>query len=313
MAWAARPLHRSARRHRREAGETGHRAPQLQGVRGLPWATMLRTNANPVAVSVLDRCRIRRASSSTSQARRPRTVPIVGLERQRVAAGPDLEEIVRWSMNGRSLLHDLAPGDRVSLHGNGCVTSSPTSSVPVWSCWRHANMAPVRSARIEPAELSRSDWGANYDQPERLCGCSWPVGGMCEVWCCSVRLIFFAVCFSFSVLPCFLSLASEEIAGHGHSSSATARGLAADTVVAGVRADPQVTVRAIPALNRDDHDASGGTYRPDEPRIASSVRGGSARSCRMLPAAGRSVMASPRHLVVEPPSPRAVLRRSADE
>jgi hypothetical protein len=79
-----------------------------------PWAEMLRRNPNPVALSVLDRCRIRvgevvAVHGETATVRcRPLLVDLV--------PGPPVEETVTWSVAGRSLLGGLASGDTVALH-----------------------------------------------------------------------------------------------------------------------------------------------------------------------------------------------------
>ncbi|HEV7961815.1 MAG TPA: DUF6390 family protein [Actinoplanes sp.] len=101
----------------REAGTraTAHHSFQVYEV--YPWAAMLGADANPVALSVLDRCRIRTGvvlgvdgESATVRAR-----PLVW-EHGALTAGPTRDEVVHWSANGRSLLERLAPGDRVTLH-----------------------------------------------------------------------------------------------------------------------------------------------------------------------------------------------------
>jgi hypothetical protein len=82
-----------------------------------PWAAMLRRNASPVAVSVLDRCRIRtgevrdvRGETATVRCR-----PLIW-DRTALVPGPETDEVVRWSADGRSLLAGLSTGDRVALH-----------------------------------------------------------------------------------------------------------------------------------------------------------------------------------------------------
>jgi len=82
-----------------------------------PWAGLLGAKAGPVAVSVLDRCRIRagvvlevHGESATVRAN-----PLVW-DGAALTAGPPREEVVAWSVNGRSLLGGLSPGDRVALH-----------------------------------------------------------------------------------------------------------------------------------------------------------------------------------------------------
>ena len=101
----------------RDAGDraTAHHSFQVFEV--YPWAAMLRQTGSPVAVSVLDRCRIRtgvvvRVDGETATVR---SRPLVWDGRE-IAAGPDRDEMVSWSAEGRSLLPGLAAGDRVALH-----------------------------------------------------------------------------------------------------------------------------------------------------------------------------------------------------
>lgn len=76
-----------------------------------PWAALLRRTGNPTAASVLDRCRIRtgvvravRGESATVECR-----PLVW-DGATLASGPPRAEQVR------SLVPDLAAGERVTLH-----------------------------------------------------------------------------------------------------------------------------------------------------------------------------------------------------
>jgi hypothetical protein len=94
---------------------TAHHSFQVYEV--YPWAAMLRRNANPVAVSVLDRCRIRTGVvlEVTGETATVRSHPLVW-DGTTLAAGPPLDEPVTWSANGRSLLPELSPGDQVTLH-----------------------------------------------------------------------------------------------------------------------------------------------------------------------------------------------------
>lgn len=82
-----------------------------------PWAAMLRRTESPVAVSVLDRCRIRTGvvRDVLGETASVRCRPLVwdGAE---LVPGPETDEVVRWSANGRSLLPGLAVGDKVALH-----------------------------------------------------------------------------------------------------------------------------------------------------------------------------------------------------
>ncbi|MFE3738189.1 DUF6390 family protein [Streptomyces sp. NPDC059134] len=82
-----------------------------------PWAALLRTPATPTALSVLDRCRIRtgvvRSVSGGSATVESRPLRWTGTH---LAPGAPVQESVRWSAGGRSLLPGLAPGDVVALH-----------------------------------------------------------------------------------------------------------------------------------------------------------------------------------------------------
>ncbi|MFL6223410.1 MAG: DUF6390 family protein, partial [Actinomycetes bacterium] len=81
-----------------------------------PWAAMLRRSASPVAVSVLDRCRIRTGEVREVQGETA-TVRCRPLHWNGAALvpGPETDEVVRWSAGGRSLLAGLSTGDRVAL------------------------------------------------------------------------------------------------------------------------------------------------------------------------------------------------------
>jgi hypothetical protein len=82
-----------------------------------PWAAMLAHKAAPVAVSVLDRCRIRTGTvlAVAGETATVRSQPLVA-DGAALVPGPALDEVVNWSANGLSLLPGLSPGDLVSLH-----------------------------------------------------------------------------------------------------------------------------------------------------------------------------------------------------
>ena len=107
-----------------------------------PWATMLRRNHSPVAVSVLDRCRIRTGVVQAVHAETAtvRSRPLVW-DGVVLTAGPAADEVVRWASNGRSLLAGPAPGDRVALHWD-------------WICDR---LTAEQGARIEAWEARQQD------------------------------------------------------------------------------------------------------------------------------------------------------------
>ncbi|WP_328535379.1 DUF6390 family protein [Streptomyces sp. NBC_00344] len=109
-----------------------------------PWARMLRTSGNPTALSVLDQCRIRTGvvlrvdgESATVESRHLRW------DGRSMVTGPSQQEVVRWSVGGRSLIGGLSPGDRVALHWD-------------WVC---DVLTEQQSARIESLEVrQRAAW-----------------------------------------------------------------------------------------------------------------------------------------------------------
>jgi hypothetical protein len=78
-----------------------------------PWAAML-SAAPEVAVSILDRCRIRTGvvRSVDGETATVRSRPLV-LERTVLRPGPEVDEVAYWPV---TLLPALSPGDLVSLH-----------------------------------------------------------------------------------------------------------------------------------------------------------------------------------------------------
>ncbi|MFC7529949.1 DUF6390 family protein [Actinoplanes sp. GCM10030250] len=84
-----------------------------------PWAALLRRTGNPTAVTVLDQCRIRTgvvltvAGGTATVSGRP-----LIWKKDQLGYGETRSETVAWSVEGRSLLAGLAPGDRVALHWN---------------------------------------------------------------------------------------------------------------------------------------------------------------------------------------------------
>jgi hypothetical protein len=97
------------------ARATAHHSFQVFEV--YPWAALLGAPARPVAVNVLDRCRIRTGVvlAVTGESATVRSHPLV-LAAGRLTPGPPRVEMVTWSVNGRSLIGALSPGDRVALH-----------------------------------------------------------------------------------------------------------------------------------------------------------------------------------------------------
>jgi hypothetical protein len=101
----------------REAGERAAPHHSFQVFEVYPWAAMLRRAGTPVAVSVLDRCRIRTGvvRDVAGEKATVRSRPLVW-DGSALRTGPDVDEVVSWSANGRSLLDGVSPGDRVTLH-----------------------------------------------------------------------------------------------------------------------------------------------------------------------------------------------------
>lgn len=117
---------------------TAHHSFQVFEV--YPWAAMLGAPATPVAVSVLDRCRIRTGVvlSVDGESAMVRSHPLV-FSSDGLAPGPPREEAAAWSAKGRSLLGNLSPGDRVALHWD-------------WVC---DVITERQAARIEAMEAAR--------------------------------------------------------------------------------------------------------------------------------------------------------------
>ncbi|MDJ0464264.1 DUF6390 family protein [Streptomyces sp. H27-C3] len=101
----------------REAGRHALAHHSFQVFDVYPWARLLRAGGNQSALLVLDQCRIRTGvvlhvdgASATVESRPLR------LDGVAMVTGPLRQEVVRWSIGGRSLIDGLAPGDRVALH-----------------------------------------------------------------------------------------------------------------------------------------------------------------------------------------------------
>jgi hypothetical protein len=102
-----------------------------------PWAGLLAATGNPTAVSVLDQCRIRTGTvvrvdgeSATVRAR-----PLLWQDRA-LLRGPERDDVVRWSVGGRSLIAPPSPGDRVAVHWD-------------WIC---DVVGPEQAARVDAME-----------------------------------------------------------------------------------------------------------------------------------------------------------------
>jgi len=107
-----------------------------------PWAALLRRTANPSAVAVLDRCRIRtgrvvlvRKETATVTTRR------LVWDGTALVTGPTVVEEVAWCAQGRCLLDGLEPGDRVALHWD-------------WVCDTISDQQAARLESLEKRQLS---------------------------------------------------------------------------------------------------------------------------------------------------------------
>ena len=82
-----------------------------------PWARLLASDGHPIALSVLDQCRIRVGVVTGVEGENAtvRSTPL-RWDGSVFEPGTPLREHVRWSAGGRSLIDGLSPGDRVSLH-----------------------------------------------------------------------------------------------------------------------------------------------------------------------------------------------------
>jgi hypothetical protein len=101
----------------REAGERAVAHHSFHVFEVYPWAALLAPNGHPTAVSVLDRCRIRTGVvlDVDGETATVRSDPLVW-DGAALTPGPARDETARWSADGRSLLAQPSPGDRVALH-----------------------------------------------------------------------------------------------------------------------------------------------------------------------------------------------------
>lgn len=117
----------------RNAGGRAQPHHSFQVFEVYPWARLLAVDGNPIALSVLDRCRIRvgvvvgvEGENATVQ-----SSPLLW-DGSRFETGAMRRELVRWSANGESLLDGLLPGDTVALHWDwvcDVVTAEQASSI----------------------------------------------------------------------------------------------------------------------------------------------------------------------------------------
>lgn len=99
------------------AGDRARAHHSFQVFEVYPWARLLASGGNSVALSVLDQCRIRVGVviGVEGETATVRSAPLLW-DGSQCEQGPSRLEQVRWSTDGRSLLDGLSPGDRVALH-----------------------------------------------------------------------------------------------------------------------------------------------------------------------------------------------------
>jgi hypothetical protein len=126
----------------REAGDGALAHHSFQVFEVYPWGGLLASNGSPVALSVLEKCRIRVAAviGVDGETATVRSSPLTW-DGTRLAPGASRVEHVRWSADGRSLLEGVSPGDRVALHWDwvcDVVTAEQAGSIESRESSRHA-------------------------------------------------------------------------------------------------------------------------------------------------------------------------------
>ena len=101
----------------RDAGARVRAHHSFQVFEVYPWARLLATDGNPVAISVLQQCRIRvgLVLEVNGETAIVQSAPLIW-DGSRFTSGSLRHELVRWSTNGRSFLEGVSAGDRVALH-----------------------------------------------------------------------------------------------------------------------------------------------------------------------------------------------------
>jgi hypothetical protein len=114
------------------AGGTAHHSFHVFAV--YPWLDLLRAGIEGPPLAVLDRCRIRSGTveAVTGDVARVRSAPLCFRGSSLVLGAEEVEE-VRRSADGVGFVHDLSPGDSVSMHWD-------------WVCER---LSPARRLRLE--------------------------------------------------------------------------------------------------------------------------------------------------------------------
>jgi hypothetical protein len=117
MQWLSRRFQGQVGGSWREAGDRAQAHHSFQVFEVYPWARLLAASSVPVALSVLEQCRIRVGVvlEVHGESAAVECSPLVW-DRSQLSRGVLHQELVRWSTNGRSLLDGIQPGDRVALH-----------------------------------------------------------------------------------------------------------------------------------------------------------------------------------------------------
>lgn len=165
-------VHRLRDRFRGQVGGTWREASgralahhSFQVYEVYPWARLLASDGNPIALSVLEQCRIRLGvvhrvdgEAATVQSR-----PLLW-NGWAWEDGPIREEVVRWSAGGMSILEGLSPGDRVSLHWNwvcDVVTQEQVTLVESLEARQRARLAEILTEPSDAARPGRAASGAD--------------------------------------------------------------------------------------------------------------------------------------------------------
>jgi hypothetical protein len=101
----------------RGAGDRAQAHHSFQVFEVYPWARLLASVGNPIALSVIQACRIRVGVviEVDGQQATVQSCPL-SWDGSSFEPGPPAREQVRWSSHGRSLLQGISPGDQVALH-----------------------------------------------------------------------------------------------------------------------------------------------------------------------------------------------------
>lgn len=123
-----------------------------------PWVKMLGSGNDSVAVSVLDRCRIRWGEITEVEGDQIQVLSQpLAWDGAALQLGPAEPETVRWASAGRSLLRVVRPGEQVAMHWDwACDQLTPAQSrtlehytrlqLKATNQWLAAGMVPSRPA-----------------------------------------------------------------------------------------------------------------------------------------------------------------------